>query len=180
MALFRQSLLRMRLVASSRPVCLRYSSTASEPSVLPRLQADLKNALRAKNKPALSVIRALQAEIINASKTAKPITTDGALYSLIQKQIKGITAAMQEFEAAKRDDLVQKEQEQLDVLRKYADEIPKVEESEIDGLVDGVVKALEGKRTFGIIMGRVMVGLKGRPADMGYLNKKIEETVGQK
>jgi uncharacterized protein YqeY len=124
MSLFRQSLLRIRLVASSKPVYLRYSSTASEPVVLPRLQSDLKNALRAKNKPALNAIRSLQAEIINASKTAKPVTTDGALYSLIQKQMKGITTAIQEFEAAKRDDLVQKEQEQLDVLRKYAEEIP--------------------------------------------------------
>jgi uncharacterized protein YqeY len=181
MSLFRPMLLRTRLAASSRPICLRYSSTASEPIILPRLQSDLKTALRAKDKTTLNVIRALQAEIINASKTAKPIATDGALYSLIQKQMKGITTAMQEFETAKRDDLVQKEQEQLNVLRKYAAEIPKVEESEIDGLIDGAVKALEeGKRTFGSVMGRVMGGLKGRPADMEYLNKKIEEVIGRK
>lgn len=181
MSLLRPMLLRTRLAAPARPICLRYSSTASEPIVLPRLQSDLKNALRAKNKPTLTVIRSLQAEIINASKTAKPITTDGALYSIIQKQIKGSTTAISEFEAAKRDDLVQKEQEQLDVLRKYADEIPKVEESEIDGLIQGAVKALEeGKQTFGSVMGKVMGGIKGRPADMEYLNKKIEETIGRK
>jgi uncharacterized protein YqeY len=181
MSLFRPMLLRTRLAASVRPICLRYSSTASDPIVLPRLQSDLKTALRAKDKTSLNVIRSLQAEIINASKTAKPVETDGALYSLIQKQIKGITTAMQEFEAAKRDDLVQKEQEQLNVLRKYAEEIPKVAQSEVDGLIDGAVKALEeGKRTFGSIMGRVMGGLKGRPADMEYLNKKIEEAVGRK
>jgi uncharacterized protein YqeY len=181
MSLFRPMLLRTRLAASPRPICLRYSSTASEPIVLPRLQSDLKTALRAKNKPALNVIRSLQAEIINASKTAKPITTDGAFYSLLQKQIKGCTTAIKDFEAAKRDDLVQKEQEQLDVLRKYAEEIPKVEESEIDGLIDGAVKALEeGKRTLGSVMGKVMGGIKGRPVDMEYLNKKIEEIVGKK
>jgi uncharacterized protein YqeY len=181
MSLFRPMLLRTRLAASARPICLRYSSTATEPIVLPRLQSDLKTALRAKDKTTLNVIRSLQAEIINASKTAKPVETDGALYSLIQKQIKGITTAIQEFEAAKRDDLVQKEQEQLNVLQKYAEEIPKVEQSEVDGLIDGAVKALEeGKRTFGSIMGRVMGGLKGRPADMEYLNKKIEEAIGKK
>jgi uncharacterized protein YqeY len=77
--------------------------------------------------------------------------------------------------------LVQKEQEQLDVLRKYAEEIPKVEESEIDGLIESAVKALEeGKRTFGSVMGKVMGGIKGRPADMEYLNKKIEELIGKK
>jgi uncharacterized protein YqeY len=182
MSLFRPMFLRTtRLSSCARPLCVRYSSTASEPIVLPRLQSDLKTALRSKNKPTLNVIRALQAEIINASKTAKPITTDGALYSLIQKQIKGSTTAIAEFETAKRDDLVQKEQVQLDVLRGYAQEIPKVEESEIDGLIEGAVKALEeGKRTFGSVMGRVMGGIKGRPADMEYLNKKIEEIIGKK
>ncbi|KAF2824383.1 GatB/YqeY domain-containing protein [Ophiobolus disseminans] len=181
MSLFRPMLLRARIATPARRTCIRYSSTASEPVVLPRLQSDLKNALRAKNKPTLTAIRSLQADIINASKTAKPITTDGALYSLIQKQIKGSTTAISEFENAKRDDLVQKEQEQLGILRKYADEIPKVEESEIDGLIQAAVKALEeGKRTFGSIMGRVMGGLKGRPADMEYLNKKIEQAIGRK
>ncbi|KAH7072439.1 Yqey-like protein-domain-containing protein [Paraphoma chrysanthemicola] len=181
MSLVRNSLLRTRVNVAPRITCLRFSSTSTEPIVLPRLQSDLKNAMRSKNKPTLNVIRALQAEIINASKTAKPITTDGALYSLIQKQIKSSTTAIQEFEAAKRDDLVQKEQEQVDILKKYADEIPKVEESEIDGLISAAVEKLEeGKRTFGSVMGRVMGGIKGRPADMEYLNKKIEEAIGKK
>lgn len=181
MSLFRPMILRGRLTASSHPISLRYSSTVSEPTVLPRLQSDLKTALRAKDKPTLNTIRSLQAEIINASKTAKPITTDGALYSLIQKQIKGVRTAIEAFQTAKRDDLVQKEQQQLDVLNKYADEIPKVEESEIDGLIAGAVeKSDEGKRTLGAVMGKVMGGLKGRPADMEYLNRKIEEIVGKK
>lgn len=172
---------RTRFLTFARPLCLRYSTTSNEPVVLPRLQADLKTALRAKNKPALNTIRALQAEIINASKTAKPIETDGALYSLIQKQIKGITTAIEEFQAAKRDDLVQKEQAQLDVLRKYLEEIPKVEESEIDGLVESAVKALEGaKVNVGQIMGNVMGAIKGRPADVEYIKRKINEAVGQK
>lgn len=159
---------------------MRYS-TASEPTILPRLQSDLKTALRSKNKPALTVIRSIQAEIINASKTAKPVATDGALYSIIQKQIKSSSTAIQEFEAAKRDDLVQKEQEQLDVLKGYANEIPKVEQSEVDSLVTAAIEKLEeGKRNFGQVMGRVMGGLKGRPADMEYLNRRIEEAVGKK
>jgi uncharacterized protein YqeY len=158
-----------RLAQSSR-LCLRYSTASSnEPIVLPRLQSDLKTALRSKNKPTLNVIRSLQAEIINASKTATPVTTDGGLYKLIQKQIKSSTTAIAEFENAKREDLVTKEQEQLDVLKGYA--------SEIDGLVQ---KAAEAGGSFGSVMGKVMGALKGKPADMEYLNKKVEEAVGRK
>jgi uncharacterized protein YqeY len=178
MSLFRPLFLRTTRLSQSPRLCVRYSTaTSNEPIVLPRLQSDLKTALRSKNKPTLNVIRSLQAEIINASKTATPITTDGALYKLIQKQIKSSTTAIAEFENAKREDLVTKEQEQLDVLKGYAGEIPKAEESEIDGLVQ---KAAEAGGSFGSVMGKVMGALKGKPADMEYLNKKIEEAVGRK
>ncbi|KAF1946916.1 GatB/YqeY domain-containing protein [Clathrospora elynae] len=182
MSLFRSSILCRSLLAPSRPICLRYSSTTtSEATILPRLQADLKTAMRSKNKPALNTIRALQAEIINASKTAKPITTDGALYSLIQKQIKASTSAIEEFQGAKRQDLVDKEQAQLDVLKSYAGEIPKVEEGELDALVKSVVEGLEeGKRNFGSVMGKMIGGIKGRPFDMEYVTRKIEAAVGTK
>ena len=182
MSLLRTTMLRRQLLISSRPTCLRYSSTASsENIVLPRLQSDLKIAMRSKNKPALNTIRALQAEIINASKTAKPITTDGALYSLIQKQIKSSQVSLDEFRNAKREDLVEKEQAHLDVLKGYAKEIPTVEESEVDALVRSVVEGLEeGKRSFGSVMGKVMGGIKGRPFDLEYVTKKIQEAVGAK
>ncbi|KAF2125090.1 GatB/YqeY domain-containing protein [Dothidotthia symphoricarpi CBS 119687] len=183
MSLLRSSLLRANLLAIPRPITrsIRFSSSTTEPTILPRLQNDLKLALRAKNKPTLNVIRALQAEIINASKTAKPITTDGALYALIQKQIKASSTAIEEFQAAKRDDLVEKEQGQLDVLRKYAGEIPTVEAGELDIIIGDIAAQLEeGKRTFGSIMGKVMGALKGRPHDVEYVTSKIQELVGKK
>lgn len=181
MSLFRATLLQRQLLAPARLGCVRYASTSSENVVLPRLQSDLKVAMRSKNKPALNTIRGLQAEIINASKTTKPITTDGALYSLIQKQIKACSASIEEFRNAKREDLVEKEQQNLDVLKAYADEIPTVSESEVDSLVKSVVEGLEeGKRSFGSVMGKVMGGIKGRPFDVEYVTKKIQEAVGTK
>ncbi|EUC36538.1 hypothetical protein COCCADRAFT_23661 [Bipolaris zeicola 26-R-13] len=182
MSLFRATLLQRQLFAPARVTCIRYASTsAPENIVLPRLQTDLKIAMRSKNKPALNTIRGLQAEIINASKTAKPITTDGALYSLIQKQIKASSASIEEFRNAKREDLVEKEQQNLDILKAYADEIPTVSESEVDSLVMSVVEGLEeGKRNFGSVMGKVMGAVKGRPLDVEYVTKKIQEAVGAK
>ncbi|KAI4947811.1 Altered inheritance of mitochondria protein 41 mitochondrial [Alternaria arbusti] len=182
MSLFRTAMLQRQLFTPARSLCVRYSSTStSENAVLPRLQSDLKTAMRAKNKPALNTIRALQAEIINASKTAKPIETDGALYSLVQKQIKASSASIEEFRNAKREDLVEKEQAHLDVLKGYAQEIPLVENSEVDALVKSVIEGIEeGKRSFGSVMGKVMGGLKGRPFDLEYVTKKIQEAVGAK
>lgn len=185
MALFRPTMLRTAFSSQSpciRYATLRYSSTStSESVVLPRLQSDLKTAMRAKNKPALNVIRALQAEIINASKTAKPIENDGTLYALLQKQIKASNATIEECTAAKRSDLVEKEQAHLDVLKKYAEDIPKVSESELNGIVDQAVAGFEEtKRAFGPIMGKVMGAIKGRPHDVEYVQKRIEELIGKK
>lgn len=186
MALFRPTMLRTAFSASQstclRYATLRYSSTAtSESVVLPRLQSDLKTAMRAKNKPALNVIRALQAEIINASKTAKPIENDGTFYALVQKKIKEANATIEECTAAKREDLVEKEQAHLDVLKKYAEDIPKVPEAELNSIIDQAVAGFEeAKRAYGPIMGKVMGAIKGRPHDIEYVQKKVEELVGKK
>lgn len=186
MALFRPAMLRTAFSPSQsaciRYATLRYSSTStSESVVLPRLQSDLKTAMRSKNKPALNVIRALQAEIINASKTAKPIENDGTLYALVQKQIKAANATIEECTTAKRPDLVEKEQAHLDVLKKYAEDIPKLSETELNGIIDQAVAGFEeAKRAYGPIMGKVMGAIKGRPHDVDYVQKRIEELVGKK
>ncbi len=97
------------------------------------------------------------------------------------KQIKASNTALEEFQAAKREDLVTKEQEQLDILKKYADEIPKVPESEIDDLVQKAVEQLEeGKKNLGYVMGKVMGGIKGRPHDVEYISEKIQQAIGTK
>ena len=186
MALFRPTMLRTAF-STSQSACVRYatmrysSTSASESVVLPRLQSDLKAAMRSKNKPALNVIRSLQAEIINASKTAKPIENDGTFYSLVQKQIKAANTAIEECTAAKRPDLVEKEQAHLDVLKKYADDIPKLSETELNGIIDQAVAGFdEAKRAYGPVMGKVMGAIKGRPHDVEYVQKKIEEILGKK
>lgn len=184
MSLFHPQLLRSRLTAATKPTWLLrswhpYSTPTATPDVvLPRLQADLKTALRSKNKPMLNTIRALQAEIINASKTPTPIETDCHLYKLLLKQIQASESAIQEFKAAKREDLVTKEQEQLSVLQSYLDEIPTMPESELDELIKDVVEGQkEEKRALDFITGQVMKALKGKPVSGKLVKKRIEEVL---
>ena len=99
----------------------------------------------------------------------------------LQKKMKAASTAIEEFQNAKREDLVTQEQAQLDVLQKYADAIPKVAESEIDELVKNALEKLDqGKKNVGSVMGKVMGGVKGRPVDTAYLTQKIEEAIGSK
>ena len=67
------------------------------------------------------------------------------------------------------------------MLKKYAEDIPKVSEEELNGIVDQPVAGFEeAKRAYGPIMGKVMGAIKGRPHDVEYVQKKIEELVGKK
>lgn len=171
-ASFRQPFL-YRTFLTTRP-CFN-----EQPTILSTLQPELKSAMRAKDKPRLTVLRALMAEITNASKTPKPVATDAALYSLLSKHIKASQAAVQEFEAAKRQDLVDKEQEQINILEGYLGQIQAVGEEEIRNIVKEAIGS-SGQPKVGQVIGKVMSEIKSRPVDSELVKKVVEEVVGQK
>jgi uncharacterized protein YqeY len=150
--------------------------------ILGRLKTDLKDAMRAKDKQRLNVLRSLMAEITNASKTAKPVDSDAKLLALLKKQAVAAEKAVEEFESAQRPDLVEKERAQLQVLQAYHGEIPMLKGEEVDSLVDSVVAELRGesnkeegwKPPFGALMKGVMAKIAGRPVDQSYVTEKTK------
>ena len=94
-------------------------SPIATPPLLAKLKGDLKAAMKAKDTPRLSVLRAILAAVLNASKTESPIRTDAQLVGLLRKTEATSLAAVEEFRAAKRQDLVDKEQAQVGVLQEY-------------------------------------------------------------
>jgi uncharacterized protein YqeY len=160
---------------------LSSTSVLRRDEILPRLKSDLKDAMRAKDKPRLNVLRALMAEITNASKTAKPVDSDSKLLVLLKKQIASSEKAVAEFESAKREDLVEKERGQIQLMQAYVDEIPVLSKQEVDSLVDEVVAELRGdakeegwKPAFGALMKGVMAKIAGRPVDQSYVTEKTK------
>ena len=79
------------------------------------------------------------AEITNASKTSSPIKTDLQLLSLLRKRVAASRTAAQEFSAANRADLKDKEEAQVAVLEGYAGEVDTVGEEEITRVVGEVI-----------------------------------------
>jgi len=92
---------------------------AAPPPLLAKLKGDLKTAMRAKDAPRLSVLRLVLAEVLNASKTDRPIQTDAQLVHLLRKTEAASQAAVEDFRTAKRQDLVDKEEQQVGVLQEY-------------------------------------------------------------
>ncbi|KAF1960681.1 GatB/YqeY domain-containing protein [Byssothecium circinans] len=173
----------LRTFLATRPLSQEAPST-----VLSTIKPDLKTALRSKDKPRLSVLRSLLAEITNASKTTSPIASDQTFYNLLQKQIKSSNTAIEEFNNARREDLVEKEKVQLGVLKEYRDRIDVVGEEEMEGLVRSVVEmekesgkweALKEGARKGVIMGKTRARIGDRPVDGEVLSGVITRVVGE-
>ncbi|KAF2013062.1 GatB/YqeY domain-containing protein [Aaosphaeria arxii CBS 175.79] len=181
MSLFRSAGLRFAR-PSIQFTCARTFVTSprlnSDSPVLSRLRSDLKTAMRSKDTPRLNVLRALLAEITNASKTNKPIESDVLLYGLLNKQIAGSEKSVEEFQKAKRDDLVQKEQGQIEVMKGYQEEIPQLSQEEMDRVIQEVVnKAKSDPTAFnrGAVMKAIFAEVAGKVHDSKYISEKVKE-----
>ncbi|KAI2624392.1 GatB/YqeY domain-containing protein [Hypoxylon sp. NC1633] len=167
-----------------------YSSEAPpppSPPLLQKLKGDLKTAMRAKDAARLSAIRSILAATLNASKTANPITTDLQLISLLKKTRRASADASAEFLAAGRQDLVDKEQAQIDVLDEYVAQsgVEEVTEDQLRVVVQGVIAALTseaqltaGKARFGDVMKQLMgpgSPLDGKDVEKAQVAKIVKE-----
>ena len=119
----------------------------------------------------LNVLRGILAETTNASKTSSPFKTDIQLLSLLKKRAAASKAAAQEFGAARRDDLKDKEEAQVEVLEEYA---AKVETVGTDEIMEAIAKVVEEMRTDGVSVNKGSV-LKAVIGAGGVLDGKPVE-----
>jgi len=134
--------------------------------IIEKLQQDLKDAMRSKDAVRLRTIRSLRAAIMQKEIDSR---TDGAgslpheeALAVIHKQAKQRRDAIQQYEAASRDDLKQIEVDELAVIEGY---LPKqLSEDEIRSAVETIIRdtAAEGMKDMGRVMGAAMQALKGQ------------------
>ncbi len=84
-----------------------------------QLKDDLKTAMREKNVVKRDSIRAINTMIKQIEVDERKELNDEDVIKLIQKGIKQREEAVIQYKDASRDDLVQKEQEQIDVFKEY-------------------------------------------------------------
>jgi uncharacterized protein YqeY len=85
----------------------------------------------ARDKPRLTVLRAILADITNSSKTSTPITDDVRLLALLKKRVAATRQSLEQFYEADRKDLVAGEEEQLRILEEYTGTIKTMGDEEI-------------------------------------------------
>ena len=88
-------------------------------SLKEQLKEDLKTAMRDKEVVKRDSIRAINTMIKQIEVDERRELDDEEVIKLIQRGIKQREEAITQYKAAGRDDLVQKEQEQVDVFMRY-------------------------------------------------------------
>ncbi|HRG61144.1 MAG TPA: GatB/YqeY domain-containing protein [Aliarcobacter cryaerophilus] len=88
-------------------------------SLKEKLNEDLKQAMRDKEVVKRDSIRAINTMIKQVEVDERRVLDDAEVIKLVQRGIKQREEAISQYKAASRDDLVQKEQEQVDVFMLY-------------------------------------------------------------
>lgn len=139
------------------------------------LMQDMKAAMKAKDKEALTTIRSLKAAVMNYKiKVGHDLTDDDEL-TVLSSALKQRKESLEEFTKADRDDLINQTKEEMELIEKY---MPKqMSKEELEQTVDETIKEVgaSSKNDFGKVMQALMPKIKGK-AD----GKAASSIVGKK
>jgi uncharacterized protein YqeY len=151
-------------------------------SLLDRLTDDLKQAMRDKDKVRLRTLRAVRAalknkEIDQRKDGAEATLSEQEQLAVLRKQVSQREDSIEQYREAGRDDLVQKEQEEIDVLKEYMPD--PLSEAELEEILQDIIEEVgaESMADMGPVMGRAMDQLRGR-VDGTRVQEKVKELLG--
>lgn len=142
--------------------------------MLEKFNKDIINAMKAKDQTRLTVLRMVKGAMQLDSINNKKEINDELLIDNVSKQIKLRNDSIIEFEKANRNDLIEKNKEEIEILKEY---LPtQLTSDEIDAILNEVFDIVKptSSKDMGAIMREVTPKVKGR-ADMKLVSDKIKE-----
>ncbi|MBF0780929.1 MULTISPECIES: GatB/YqeY domain-containing protein [unclassified Granulicatella] len=145
-------------------------------SLIDTLNQDIKEAMKAKEKDVLAVLRMLKASVQHATIEAKRELTSDEELTILARELKQRKESIQEFLKANRQDLVEKTQQEVSIVEKYLPE--QLSENEIIEAIKKIAQQVgaTGMADFGKVMGPVMAELKGK-ADGNTVNSLVKKVL---
>ena len=142
-------------------------------SLKARIQSDMKDAMRAREKERLSVIRMLLAAIQSREIEERGELSDQDVLAVVEKLVKQRKDSASQFAEAGRTDREAAELAEAAMLQDYLPE--QLSADEVAALVDEVVAATgaSGMQDMGKVMGQLKAKAQGR-ADMGQLSALVK------
>ncbi|MGG3469375.1 GatB/YqeY domain-containing protein [Neobacillus pocheonensis] len=144
-------------------------------SLLERLNNDMKQAMKSKEKDKLSVIRMVKSSLQNeAIKLGVKELSEDVELTVLSREVKQRKDSLHEFDKAGRADLVEKLRTELSIVELY---LPKqLSEEELSDIVAQTISEVgaKSKADMGKVMSAIMPKVKGK-ADGSLVNKFVQQ-----
>jgi hypothetical protein len=143
-------------------------------SIFETISDDLNEALKAGDKNRLSILRMIKSAVKNREIEKKAPLDDDEVKAILKTFVKRGKESIDQFTKAGRTELVEKETQELAVVRKY---LPKqLSEEETKSMISDIVNELgaAGPKDMGKVMKAVMNKAKGL-VDGKLANKLLKE-----
>ena len=143
-------------------------------SLKTRIQDDVKNAMRSRDRESLAALRLITAAIKQKEVDERIELNDEQVLAVLDKMVKQRRESLEQFEKAGREDLAEKERFELGLIQDYLpeplaeDELAALIQSTIDGLGASSIRD----------MGQVMSALRGQVqgrADMKAVSQAVKQ-----
>ncbi len=144
-----------------------------------KIDAKLKEALKAKDKITLDTLRGLRAAIKNKEVELQRKLTEAEFYQLVAKQIRQREDAIAQFKKGNRLDLAEKEEKELEILKQFMP--PPLSDDELEQLVRQVIAEVgaKGPQDMGRVMKEIMPRVSGR-ADGKHISALVKQILSEK
>ena len=142
-------------------------------SLKEKINEDMKSAMRSKDVALLGTIRLIQAAIKQKEVDERIPVDDNSVISIIEKMLKQRSDSIEAFKKANRNDLVDKEEFEVSVLKNYMPEQMNAEE--VEKIIQEVIKKIgaSSMKEMGPVMAQAKEILSGK-ANMAEVSKIIK------
>ncbi len=141
-----------------------------------QIEAEVKNAMRARDKQRLGVLRLIMSEFKRVEVDERIELEDSRVLVILDKMLKQRKDSLSQFEAAGRDDLVAQESFELDILREFMPQ--QLSTEEVKSIVEAVISELGATsiKDMGKVMGILKPRVQGR-ADMAEIGSLVKASL---
>ncbi|MEW6002616.1 MAG: GatB/YqeY domain-containing protein [Nitrospirota bacterium] len=143
-------------------------------SLLQRLDDDLRAAIKGSEKLKVSTLRMIKAALKNRQVEKRKELSEEEIITVISSLTKQARESIEEFTKGGREDLVEREKQELAILQSYLPE--QVTPEELDRLIIEVIKesSAAGLKDSGKVMRLLMPRVRG-VADGRIVNQRVKE-----
>ena len=142
-----------------------------------QIKSDIKDAMRARNTVKRNTLRNIQTVVKQIEVDERREVTNTDMEAILMKYAKQREDAMSQFAEAGRNDLVEKEQAELDIIKTYLPE--QMDDAELEATLKEIIAQIgaTSMKDMGKVMGSAKKSI-GSKADGGRINACVKTLLG--